>query len=212
MLLCFDFDGVIVDSLRDNLDLINESQRRLKQGRAVRREDLATLSSMTFQAVGQLIGIEREKIEEFTRVIYDLQKETDHQAGCFYGVREVLQELSQKNTLVIVSASESESIWEFLRREKLNNFITEALGGESYTSKAERIRQALQIFQIAANETYMIGDSRSDIREGKTAGVRTIGAAWGYQAAEVLRLEAPDYIAASPRDLLEFLHESTKVF
>jgi phosphoglycolate phosphatase-like HAD superfamily hydrolase len=60
-------------------------------------------------------------------------------------------------------------------------------------------------FDVPPEETFMIGDAISDIRQGKRAGVRTIAAAWGFQRRDFLLAEAPDFMADEPADLLEIL-------
>ena len=51
----------------------------------------------------------------------------------------------------------------------------------------------------------MIGDTRSDIRHGKAAGVRTVSVTWGYQKRHTLEQEKPDFVVDSPDELLHVL-------
>jgi phosphoglycolate phosphatase len=65
----------------------------------------------------------------------------------------------------------------------------------------------LEHFQVDRKEAYMVGDARSDIREGRAAGVRTVAVAWGYQPRESLVAEEPDFVADRPEDLPAILRE-----
>jgi len=47
----------------------------------------------------------------------------------------------------------------------------------------------------------MIGDSVSDIRYAKRAGVQSIAATWGWQSQDKLVKENPDFIVTSVQEL-----------
>ena len=48
----------------------------------------------------------------------------------------------------------------------------------------------------------MIGDTISDIRQGKLAEVQTAAVTWGFQPRELLARESPDVMLDDPTDLL----------
>jgi AHBA synthesis associated protein len=55
----------------------------------------------------------------------------------------------------------------------------------------------------------MVGDSASDIRAAKEAGVKSIAVGWGHQSAETLLRARPDILTHSPSELREAILKLT---
>ena len=55
------------------------------------------------------------------------------------------------------------------------------------------------------NTVYMIGDSNVDVRTAKSAGIISIGCAWGFRGSAELIAENADYIAEKPQDIAEII-------
>ena len=53
----------------------------------------------------------------------------------------------------------------------------------------------------------MIGDTVSDMEQGKAAGVVTIAVSWGWHAIEWIRTVQPDYEAYQPQDLIDITRQ-----
>ena len=60
---------------------------------------------------------------------------------------------------------------------------------------------------VSPEQTCMVGDAVSDVRQGKPAGIMTIGVDWGFHAGELLQRETPDHLASSPEELFEIFRE-----
>ena len=73
MLLCFDYDGVVVDSFAVLLSYCQHAQRALGAGRPPQAEDLQTIESLTFDALGAHIGLGREACRRFAAAVFELQ-------------------------------------------------------------------------------------------------------------------------------------------
>jgi len=56
--------------------------------------------------------------------------------------------------------------------------------------------------------TLFLGDSDVDMETAIAAGMRPIGAAWGFRGAEELRSAGADRVVSDPLDLLELLDEA----
>ena len=59
--------------------------------------------------------------------------------------------------------------------------------------------------EFSKDECFFIGDSGVDILTGKNAGMKTIGAAWGFCGEDVLKEAKADFIAETPKDILDFV-------
>jgi phosphoglycolate phosphatase len=69
-------------------------------------------------------------------------------------------------------------------------------------SKKEKILYAIKKYQVAPQDIYYIGDTTGDIKEGKEAGVKTVGVTWGWHSKEKMASAKPDYLFDTPQELL----------
>lgn len=201
LLLNFDYDGVIVDSLQQLTGFAARAQQQLGLGRPPTGADWETIESLTFPGLGKVIGIPESSISEFTDIIFDLQAKAAP-PPVFPDLPGVLRELSDSHCMVVVTASLASAVQATLSANSLEDAFQDVLGGELVCSKSERIARAQRQFEFESTQTVMIGDAISDIREGKQAGVVTIAVGWGFQASELLLGEQPDFFADEPGDLL----------
>jgi phosphoglycolate phosphatase len=204
VLLNFDYDGVIVDSFDQLLSLTVRAQEALSVGRMPTANDFRTIENLTFEDLGRLIGIPEEKLSRYGQIIFDLQAE-NWTVDVFPEIVPVFEKLSQENKLVVITSSRTTAVLENLNSFGLGAVISMVLGGELGLTKAQRIEEARNDFGVECQDTFMIGDAISDIRQGKIAGVRTIATAWGFQERALLERESPDFIADHPRELLEIV-------
>lgn len=56
---------------------------------------------------------------------------------------------------------------------------------------------------VAPDEVVMVGDMKTDVQAGRSAGVHTIGAAYGYGRPEELEAAGPDLVVWSALELLD---------
>lgn len=204
MLVLFDYDGVIADSFEILLEICVRAQKDVPGGRAPDREDFRTLENLTFPELGRRIGLAEERIPEYCARVLELQRE-DWQVALFPGMVSVMRELAGHHIIGVVTASQGEAVAGTLRANGLGRFVSDVLGGERGDDKSARIDALRKKHGVASGDTLMVGDTISDIREGRRAGVRTVAVAWGYQDCERLLREHPDFLIARPRDLLKIV-------
>jgi phosphoglycolate phosphatase len=201
MLLNFDFDGVIVDSFEQIFDLAVLAQRSIGAGRAPTKSDLRTIENLTVYELGRRIGLSDKLASEYENEVFRLQ-ETNWVVKIFPDIVRVFRELAKKNTLVVITSIHTDIASSTLKEFGLDKAISRVLGGELGLSKAERIEQSRKEFKSDFQNSFMVGDAISDVRQGKLAGVRTVAVTWGFQARELLEQESPDIVIDSPKDLL----------
>ena len=71
--------------------------------------------------------------------------------------------------------------------------------------KSLLVRRILAERGLDADEVAMVGDRSHDIRGARAAGVRALGAGWGYGSTEELLESGAHAIATTPIELLELL-------
>ncbi len=202
MLLNFDYDGVIVDSLDNLLGLTIKSQAFLNVGRRPSKNDFATLQDMTFEELARVIEIPAGRIPDFIEAVHRFEKEVQGTPEVYPGIVPVMNRLAQNHQIVVITASSSDLVKGILEKNGLMESVSGVMGGELGLSKAKRIAMAQAQFDHPSERTAMIGDAMSDIRQGKLAKVKTVAVTWGVQARELLAAESPDHLVDEPEALL----------
>lgn len=205
MLINFDYDGVIVDSFEILYQQSLQAQALTGLGRPPTRQDIRTLTNMTFEDLGRECKIPAHHIPTFVNHIFDLQRQAATLPVLFPGIADQLRQLASHHTLTIITSSSQIAVEQTLKQHDLTATISLILDGSGTSSKSERIKRAQQMFNVPATETYMVGDAMSDIRQGKLAGVHTVAVTWGFQPKHLLLAESPDYIVNHPADFLSLL-------
>lgn len=84
---------------------------------------------------------------------------------------------------------------------------TEELKRKPDPSGAFRI---MEHFGFSAEECLYMGDTNTDMRTGKNAGLDTIGVTWGFRPESELRAFDPAYIAHHPSDIQKVVESKKK--
>jgi HAD superfamily hydrolase (TIGR01549 family) len=125
-------------------------------------------------------------------------------------VKEMLQELSRRYPLAIVSARAESVTRLFLERFDLAPFfklIVTAQTVEHTKPWPDPILYVAQKLEIMPESCLMVGDTSVDIRAGKAAGTQTIGVLCGFgERGELIRSGA-DLILHTTADLLQVLED-----
>lgn len=205
MLLHFDYDGVLVDSFDELLSAARKAASDTGLGRPPTRNDFETIEDLSATGIAALLGVPRRGIEIYTDRMHQALDADGYEPTMFPGIPHLLRTLSQQHTLVIVTSNFGRLVRRGLSRHGVAECVALVLDAQRPGTKSGKIAHSLERFGVPPGESFMIGDTRGDIRHGRTAGVRTAGVTWGYQDRRTLEREAPEFIVDSPRELLDLL-------
>ena len=204
-LLIFDFDGVIADTFADMLLFAQEACNELGISHKVTPGDLVDLDVMSFATFGVACGVPVERSEKFVRICTAKFAAKKTPPDIISGLSDVIKDLANENTLVIVTGNTSDNVRTFLTYHKLHDRFDAVFGVELPGSKTEKIIAANNRFGITEGSTWYVGDALSDIRAAREAGVSIIAVAWGHQRLDILTRGQPDMLIHKPKDLLKAL-------
>jgi phosphoglycolate phosphatase len=207
-LILFDFDGVLADTLGDLLQFGQEACNELGVNHTATKDDLSSLDVMSFATYGQQMGVPNHLIDEFVRRCLAKFGTKQSPPEIFTGLDDVVRELSASNTIGVITGNSSENVKAFLIEHGLNECVRAIYGVDAPGSKVQKISQARNQFAMDGELVFMVGDSASDIRAAKEAGVKSIAATWGHQSAETLLRAGPDHLIHSPIELLKVIENS----
>jgi len=197
----FDFDGVIVDSLdvyektvTDCLDVIGQP---LTRG----REEFLELFDGNFYESLVEKGVDLDKFMNASVEILAKINYVDMRP--FPAVGPVLRELKKNHPMVVISSNDTPTIQEALDLYGLDGIFDDVLGSDFMLSKKDKILYIIDKYHVEKHDIYYIGDTAGDIREGREAGVKTVGVTWGWHTKDKMLAAAPDYLFDKPEDLLK---------
>lgn len=119
--------------------------------------------------------------------------------------KEMLFALRPHHHLVIISSIDDDIINPYLRENQIDNLFEEVWGIRKKTSKVEKFKDFLSLYNLTKEECYFITDTLGDIKEANRVGIESIGITWGYQNKERLQTGNPIKIVDSPKELVAFL-------
>jgi phosphoglycolate phosphatase len=200
-LLLFDFDGVLVDSLDVYEKTVTDCLRQINQPLTRGREEFLELFEGNFYESLVAKGI---NLEKFIAASVDILSKVNYaEMTPFDAMRPVLHELKKSHSMIVISSNDAPTIQEALRLYDFNGIFQEILGSDFMYSKKDKILYAAKKYNAALNDIYYIGDTTGDMKEGKQAGIKTVGVTWGWHSKEKMAASQPDYLFDKPEDLLK---------
>ena len=202
-LIAFDYDGVIVDSLDQNLLVARQACQHLGLKSFPTLDDIEQLENMSFEDLGRQIKVPENRLKDFTSFVFRQLAQDTNTLFIFEGISDLLLQLGKQHTLVVVTTNMHEVVERFLNKHGLEKCFVRIMGGEWQGSKHEKIIRVAQQLNFEKHWVYLVGDTISDIREARLAGINSIAVTWGYQSRKKLLEKSPDYIAETPQDILD---------
>lgn len=202
-LLLFDFDGVLVDSLDVYEKTVTDCLHQIGQPLTRGRDEFLELFEGNFYESLVQQGIDMDK---FTAASVDILAGIDYAAmKPFDKIRPVLRELAKNHPLIVISSNDSPTIAEALRLYDFEGIFREILGSDFMLSKKDKIHYVIDKYNATLADIYYIGDTIGDMKEGRQAGIKTVGVTWGWHTKEQMAATRPDYLFEQPEDLLKLM-------
>jgi len=201
-IVMFDFDGVLADSLDSFCVAMEEAFAGIARPDLATREQVLTLLDDNWFVSLARAGVtaaEARTVED----IFAAALSPPTLLRCFPGVPAMLERLARRHLLIVITSSTAAIVNGFLAAHELAG-VEQVMGAEVDTSKVRKIERAVATHERALRYWY-VGDTTGDILEGRKAGVRTIGVAWGWHGAKRLRTVSPDHLAGTPQELAEII-------
>ncbi|MGC9554369.1 MAG: HAD family hydrolase, partial [Thermoplasmatota archaeon] len=195
-LLVFDFDGVLVDSLHVFMPAFLEACRRERVPLKDEADFFRLLEDNLYLGMMNR-GMSRSTILRIVLQVKEAIMSSWGRLQVFPGMAEVVRSLSAIHSLVVVTSNETETVETFLADRDLPWF-DRVIGSDREPVKATILAGLRQEFPGLS--CFYIGDTIGDIREGRQAGVKTVGVTWGWHGPRVGQAQ-PDHLVHRPAEL-----------
>ncbi len=199
----FDWSGVIQDSMKSHLWIINEIFAKYG-AKPLSAEEIRENWEQPFMLFYNKYLPNLSFDEEMEAYKEMLLRKDRPKTNAFSGIVELIQQLkSEKRFMAIISSELEKEIVKDIKAYGLEN-IFDDIASNIY-DKTETLRDLIKNRQINPEESCFIGDSNHEISAGKANGVKTIAVTWGFSTEQKLKLENPDFIARNAEELKRIL-------
>lgn len=219
--ICFDVDGTLSDSddqylelfipwLRPLAPLTRRSPRTMARWLVYSLEDPGTW----LLGLADRLGLDKP-LDRVSSTIDRLRRKP--RSGSFQaipGVHDLLQGLSTRYPLAVVSARGERKTLAFLDICGLSHFFAVVVTGQTCRRTKphpEPLLYAANKIGVAPAELLMVGDTTIDIRAGRAAGAQTVGVLCGFGREEELRRAGADVILNQTGELAKLLDSEPKI-
>lgn len=206
MVIVFDFDGTLADSLEVMLGIYNE----LAESRDLRRvtpEDWEQLRMGTIAQGIKWIGIKPFQIPGLLTQGLRMVEPRTADIKLFPAIIPVVQELAAEgHTLFVLSTNSQKVIQEVLNKHGIGEEMT-VLKSSKVFGKASALKKLVKTNQVEPSSVMMIGDEVRDMVAAKKAGVRPVGVNWGFQPGDTLAALGGVTLIRTPEELLKLVNK-----
>ncbi len=207
----FDLDGTLLNTIDDLRDSLNEVL--ISMGYAPK--SLEEVRRFVGNGVKNLVrrSIPEECNDEVVTKVLESFKENyknnmQNKTRPYNGIMELLLDLYRYNYKIAIVSNKFDAAVKELARTYFGNLVQVAIGETSEIKRKpapDSIYTAVKELGSDLSSTVLVGDSETDVRTAKNAGIPCIGVTWGFRCREVLRSEGADYLIDTPKELLTLL-------
>ena len=215
-MILIDVDGTLVDSVPDLAYCVDEMMKALGRephGEAKVRDWVGNgVERLTRRAlIGQLDGEPSD--EDFAKgypIFLELYKDNTSKRSCLYpGVREGLDYMkSQGYRLGCVTNKDAQFTIPLLKGLGIYDEFGIVVSGDTLPVKKpdpQPLLHAAAHFGVGAEDSLMLGDSKSDVTAARNAGFQIVCMSYGYNHGEDIRNYHPDAVIDSMIELKDLL-------
>jgi phosphoglycolate phosphatase len=220
--ILFDLDGTLVQTREASWLLFEETNRQFALGVDSRDKYFALFRTNFFRALAEACG-DSERFAQAKAHFLNLLR-TRYTPIFVPGMADVVRALAARFTLVVLSANTTETIRRVLTEAGLQHCFAHVFAGDVEPDKSVSMRRFLNdagyrlgrrcspaydeggasAFETG-DEVVLVTDTVGDVEEANTAGVRSIGVAWGMHDESALRDAGAERVALWPQELCAWL-------
>lgn len=216
MLLVFDLDGTLVDSIHDLAEAASDLSeacggprydddtvcRMIGEGAAVLVERVTARAGHAVPPAGAL----ERFLAFYDRRMFDTTR-------AYPGVADTLRALADTHVMALLTNKPEDSARKVLAHCGLDRFFAHAIYGDgAFARKPDPggLRWLMSQHHATTGRTVLVGDSDVDLATARAAGVRTCLARYGFGFIRVdpSTLDGREWFLDQPQDLLALLQSS----
>lgn len=210
----FDLDGTLTDSLESISYSANLALKNIGYGPYSKKD------YRKFVGDGAKMLLERclknqgdEKLENLPRLEKEykkiFRKYCTYKVIAYDGIFTLLEELKEQGLQLAVLSNkpheQTVEVVEHIFGKDCFDMVVGQTGRIARKPSPEGIYYISEQLNIPVSEITYVGDTNTDMKTGKSAGVLTVGVLWGFRDREELEKNHADIILTYPDELLEHI-------
>lgn len=205
----FDLDGTLADTLPELNRAMNVTRSRFGLPPIGRTEVLRGINDGPRAFVERTFpeGTDKETIDRATDFyIYDYEQYYMETKTSFAGMKETVAAMHDLGCRTAVLTNKANTAAVLLVEQIFGKGVFDPIWGvkdKTLKPSPDAALEIARLFGCAPDEICFVGDSHIDMQTGRNAGMHTIGVSYGYKPVEVLRENGAQFIANTPREILE---------
>lgn len=209
--IIFDLDGTLLNTLDDLKDSLNYALERhgyeMRTLEEVRRFVGNGVEKLVQRALPSHAS--NEEVQKCLATFKDHYKDNmQNKTRPYDGIIDLLAKLKSRNYNMAIVSNKFDAAVKALVKDYFGDYINVAIG-ESATVKSkpapDSVYVALKEFGSDIKDAVFVGDSETDVKTAKNAGIPCVGVTWGFRTRDVLINEGADYIIDTPDELIKIL-------
>lgn len=148
-----------------------------------------------------------EQVRE--RYLYHFEKYVNYEVKPYDGIRELLTALKERGIRMAVNSNKPHERTVEVVEEIFGKGTFDMLVGQceerARKPAPDGVLHIMDKLQLIPEEVIYLGDTCVDMQTGKSAGVYTIGALWGFRDRQELEENHADAIIEHPMEVLDYI-------
>ena len=207
----FDLDGTLLNTIDDLSDSLNEVLKR-NGYRTIEVDEVRRFIGNGARNLVILSLPEHTSEDNITKVFEEFKihykNNMQNKTRPYNGIMELLLDLHRYNYKIAIVSNKFDTAVKDLAQIYFGNLVRVAIGETNDIKRKpapDSVFRAIKELGADLNRAILVGDSETDVRTAKNAGIPCIGVTWGFRSREVLRSEGAEYLIDTPRELLTII-------
>jgi phosphoglycolate phosphatase len=203
--IIFDFDGTIADTVDALVSIANRLAVEFGYIQ-ITPDQLTLLRNFSSREIIKYSGVSLFKIPFLVKKVKAELKDKIQELQPIPGMKESLIELQNHGyQLGIITSNSKDNVTAFLRINELDNLFEFIYSGVTIFGKTTIINNVMKQKQLKPQRVIYVGDETRDIEASKKANIKVIAVTWGFNSAEILSKQNPDFLIHQPSELLQVI-------
>lgn len=205
----FDLDGTLLNTLEDLKNSVNFAMRSMGYPEHTLEQVRMFIGNGIAMLIKRAVPQGTDEIDEKKTLGIFTEHYNAHLNDCtapYPGVTESLTVLKNRGVKIGVVTNKNDDSAKMLIAGYFGNLVDVTLGhldGIPSKPNPEALLRVMSDLGVNSEETLYFGDSDVDVLTAKNAGVKSVGASWGFRGEDVLLKAGADIILSDPNKIAD---------
>ena len=210
-LMIFDLDGTVLDTVTTIAHFCNSALEKYSL-KAFPVEDYKYFAGEGARKLTEnILNAQNAYNEELHNRLYDYYMESYDKApayltSIFDGLYETLEKIKKEGIKIAIVSNKPHfatvSVTEELYGKEFFHLIFGQRENIPLKPNPQAVFEVMDYFKVKKEECIYIGDTKTDMKTGKNAGIFTVGVLWGFRDKTELLENGADVLLNKPKELL----------